>query len=471
MAVIGQTEDGIGRLDQIPVHGILEEMRDPHNMRMADLANPLDRRAFLRLVSAAGAAGLVYPHGLMAALDGSDPSRVVLVSDDEATSGLSIDEAVVQNMADCAIVSLTRIPDVGEAWRSLFPGIGTESVIAVKINCRYSSMPTHVPVTFAVVNGLRRMDFSGTPFPENNIIIYDLDNDALTSSGYTLNTSSTGVRCFGSDQAGVGYSTETYNVNGVSQRLSRIVTEMADYLVNISVLKNHGGVAGVTLCLKNHLGTCDDASDLHGNHGDPYIPALNALAPIRDKQCINVCDALFGVYSGGPGGSPQFAPNTLIMSRDIVAVDYWGREILEDAGCSTIWKAHHVDTAAGAPYNLGTNDPAEMDIVNLSNPAGLKDPAPDTHTRPVLEQNIPNPFRNRTRIPFHIPVAGDVNLTVFDATGRRVCRLVEATITGGRHWIVWDGINDAGTQVAAGTYYCRLQSGAIERAIVMQLVR
>jgi uncharacterized protein (DUF362 family) len=446
-------------------------MRDTESSRSHELADAIGRRSFMRLISAAGVAGLVYPGSLMGALGGTDPSRVVLVSDDDATSGLSIDEAVVQDIVDCGIVNLTRIADVGEAWKSLFPGIATGSVIAVKINCRHSSMPTHPPVTFAVVNGLKQIAFGGTPFPENNIIIYDLENDALTSSGYTLNTSSNGVRCFGNDQPGIGYSTETYNVNGVSERLSRIVTEMADYIVNISVLKNHGGVAGVTLCLKNHLGSCSDPGDLHDNHGDPYIPALTALPPIRDKQCISICDAIFGVYSGGPGGSPQFAPNTIIMSRDVVAVDYWGREILVGAGCTTIWKAHHVDTAAGTPYNLGTNDPAQMDVVNVANPAGVRGPGARTPAGLRLEQNSPNPFQDRTVIRYYMPGAAYVHLTVFDVAGRRVRRLVEATTPAGWHQASWDGINDAGSRVAGGVYFCRLRSGSLDRTITMQLTR
>lgn len=431
----------------------------------------IDRRTFLRIVSITGGAGLVYPGRLLSSLTSSDPSRVILVMDDAAASGLTIDETVVQNMMDCGVMNLTGIYDVGEAWKSLFPGIDSTSVIAVKINCRYSTMPTHIPVTYAAVNGLARMSFGGTPFPENNIIIYDRDNDALTSSGYTLNTSGSGVRCFGNDQSGVGYSAETYSVNGVVQRLSRIVTEMADYIVNVSVLKNHGGVAGVTLCLKNHLGTCDDPGDLHDNHGDPYIPALNALSPIKDKQCINICDAIFGVYSGGPGGSPQFAPETLILSRDIVAVDYWGREILEDAGCTTIWKAHHVDTAAGSPYNLGTNDPGQMDVINIGNPSGVGDPAPAAPAGFTLEQNQPNPFGGRTRISFYAPRSDEIDLGIFDPTGRRVRHLLDGPAAAGWHRVPWDGTNDVGSQVAAGVYYCRLRSGDFDKAIIMQLTR
>ncbi len=273
-------------------------------------------------------------------------------------------------MTDSGIQSLTGLHDIGEAWKSIFPFINSSSVIAIKVNCINSNMPTHPEVTNAVVNGLKMMSFGGELFPENNIIIYDRVSTELIECGYTVNYTDIGVRCYGT--GGAGYSSEYYDVNGTNQTISKIVTEEADYLINISVLKNHN-MSGVTLCLKNHYGTCRFPSLLHRTDCDPYIPALNALAPIRNKHCLNICDAILGIYTGGPTGLPQFAPNTLIMSKDIVAVDYWGREILADNGCPTISDAHHIDTAASAPYNLGTNDPAQMEVVYVNDPTPVEE--------------------------------------------------------------------------------------------------
>jgi uncharacterized protein (DUF362 family) len=340
-------------------------------MPLKNILRNINRRTFLKAASITGIAGLVFPRNLFASLAPTQLSRVVIVEDSIATSGFSIDAAVVQVMMDRGIMALSGQYDVGEAWKAQFPGINASSTIAIKLNCLNSRLPSHIEVTDAVVEGLKQMSFGGSPFPENNIIIYDNENYYLTACGYTINTSASGVRCFGTDSSGVGYSSETYTVNGSNQRISTIVTEMADYLINISCLKNHG-IAGVTLCLKNHYGTCSSPSSMHGNYGNPYIPALNAVSPIRDKQCVNICDALIGMYSGGPNGSPQFAENKIIMSRDIVAVDYWGREILIDHGCSTIYPPNHVDTASQSPYNLGVSDPSQMDLVEITDPTPVE---------------------------------------------------------------------------------------------------
>jgi uncharacterized protein (DUF362 family) len=437
----------------------------------------IDRRTFMKILSITGVGGLVLPRRLLSGLDELDPTRVVIIEDTAATSGLSIDGDIVQSMMDCGIRRLTDMYDVGEAWKSIFPGISESSVVSIKVNCLNHSLPSHPETAIAVAEGIKQMSFDGTPFPENNILIFDRWDSDLSSSGYVLNTSETGIRCFGTQTGpgytGGGYSTETYDVCGQTKKITTIVTEVADYIVNVSVLKNHN-VAGVTLCLKNHYGTCNNPDallhNLHGNHCDPCIPELNALAPIRDKQVVNICDALFGIATGGPIGSPQFAENKLIISKDPVAVDYWGREILADHDSNTIGYSHHVDTAAGAPYNLGTNDPGQMDLVSVANPSGLDGDAAGPNGF-VLRQNQPNPFGGWTRISFHASRPEHVTLTVFNTEGQRIRRLVNRKVGTGWHQVPWDGMNDTGRWVAGGVYFCQLKTNGFERAIIMQLVR
>jgi uncharacterized protein (DUF362 family) len=427
----------------------------------------LDRRTFLKIASITGIGGLVFPRNLLASMGPLQTSRVVLIEDSGATSGTTVDPATAQSMMDCGIMTLTEIYDLGEAWKSLFHLIDVSKVIAIKVNCINSALSTHPEVVNTITNGLTQMMFGGTPFPANNIIIFDRYYWELESAGYTLNTSGTGVRCFATNSSGVGYSTETYNVNGSTQRLSTIVTEMADYIVNVSVLKNHS-TAGVTLCMKNHYGTCNSPGSIHGGDCDPYIPALNALGAIRDKQSINICDALLGVYTGGPGGSPQFAANTFILSKDIVAADYWGREILADNGCTTISDAHHIDTAAGNPYYLGTNDPGQMDVEHIVNTSGIEPSAGGNGV--ILKQNSPNPFRDRTSVEFYTPRPASVTLTVFNPEGRRVRLITEREVTSGWHRAEWDGKADSGRRVAAGVYYCQLKMADSEKAVIMQVL-
>jgi len=441
-------------------------------MKTKSFLHQIERRDFLKIVSLTGLSGLIYPSHLIGSVLNNPISRVVVVEDDEATSGFTINTDKVQVMMDAGIMGLAINSDIGEAWKSMLPGITSSSVIALKVNCVVSTMPTHPEVTNAVINGLTKMSFfNGSLFPENNIIIFDRSNGELQAGGYTLNTGGFGVRCFGNNDPNAGYSSESYSVNGVNQKLSRIVTSLADYIINISVLKNHG-VAGVTLCLKNHYGTCNAAYSIHGNHCDPYIPALNALDPIKEKQEINIIDALYGIYTGGPSGNPQFIANKIIMSKDIVATDYVGTELLKDNNCTTTGNAHHISTAAQDPYNLGTDDPSQMDILNITNPiTGLDNENNLSGGGFELKQNYPNPFGGHTQIDFFVPEKSDVRFTIMTNEGRKVQDIVNGTMEHGWHTISWNGKDGNGFPMSKGFYIGQLVGKNYKKSIIMQLVK
>ncbi len=73
-----------------------------------------------------------------------------------------------------------------------------------------------------------------------------------------------------------------------------------------------------------------------------------------------------------------------------------------------------------------------------------------------LRQNAPNPFNPSTTIRFTVPQSGNVNIAIYDATGRHVRTLVDGHIDAGYHEVVWDGTDALGRQVSSGVYLCRL---------------
>jgi hypothetical protein len=81
-----------------------------------------------------------------------------------------------------------------------------------------------------------------------------------------------------------------------------------------------------------------------------------------------------------------------------------------------------------------------------------------------LEQNYPNPFNPVTTIRYGLPARSHVTLTVFNALGQEISRLVNGDIEAGYHEVRFDGSN-----VASGVYYYRLQAGdyAETRAFVV----
>ncbi len=400
-----------------------------------------------------------------------DPSRIVVVSDENCTSGSSINLEVLQTIADTGITAFTGISDVGEAWMSLFPGITSNSVIGIKVNTLNHRVPTRPETVEAVIDGLLRMPVAGG-FDANNIIVWDRNDYDLYHSGYTINTSSSGYRCFGTTHSGIGYTTYGYSVNGVVCRISKIFNNHIDYLINMPVLKDHS-FSGSTLSLKNHYGSVHNPGSLHGTNCDPYIPALNRvlLDAVGPKQKICVADAVFGIFAGGPSGSANMVYNGVIVGEDMVALDRVGLDILVDNGMNHASQATHIQTASQPPYSLGNYDPAMIERIDIVNPTGVNPRPPESPDTFALEENRPNPFNQSTRIRLRLPGAAKVKMEVFDGGGRLVRVLADRGFGAGAHNVVWDGRNGGGEVLPSGIYFCRVKAGQLAQTVRMVILR
>lgn len=76
----------------------------------------------------------------------------------------------------------------------------------------------------------------------------------------------------------------------------------------------------------------------------------------------------------------------------------------------------------------------------------------------ALEQNYPNPFNPSTSIRFAMPVAGRVDIEVFNILGQRVSILLAKEMTAGYHVVQWDGTSDAGQPLGGGVYFVRMKA-------------
>ncbi len=90
-----------------------------------------------------------------------------------------------------------------------------------------------------------------------------------------------------------------------------------------------------------------------------------------------------------------------------------------------------------------------------------------------LGQNHPNPFNPQTTIPFDIPGGGatHVRLFILDAAGRIVARLVDETMPGGSHQVVWTGRDQRGGAVSSGVYFYVLDVGGERRTRKLVLLK
>jgi len=89
----------------------------------------------------------------------------------------------------------------------------------------------------------------------------------------------------------------------------------------------------------------------------------------------------------------------------------------------------------------------------------------------ALDQNYPNPFNPATNISYRLSMTGDVELAIYDITGKRVRTLVNDRQNAGAHTVVWDGRDESGQQVVSGIYLYQLKAGREKETRRMVLMR
>ncbi len=72
-------------------------------------------------------------------------------------------------------------------------------------------------------------------------------------------------------------------------------------------------------------------------------------------------------------------------------------------------------------------------------------------------------------IAFDLGTRAPARLTIYDAAGRRVRRVVDRTLDAGHHDASWDGRDDRGVLTAPGIYFYRLETRGLTAS--RQLVR
>jgi hypothetical protein len=92
-----------------------------------------------------------------------------------------------------------------------------------------------------------------------------------------------------------------------------------------------------------------------------------------------------------------------------------------------------------------------------------------------LEQNFPNPFNLSTEIRFGIPQTSsdvqDVNLSVYDMSGKKIVELLNAPLSAGLYRVFWNGKDATGKVVPTGIYFYRLSTPNFVKARKMLLVK
>lgn len=78
----------------------------------------------------------------------------------------------------------------------------------------------------------------------------------------------------------------------------------------------------------------------------------------------------------------------------------------------------------------------------------------------TLHDVAPNPFNPETVISFSLRDRADVEIGVFDLSGKKVAVLVDEQMGTGLHSVRWNGRDAAGRMCASGVYLVQMRAGS-----------
>lgn len=97
------------------------------------------------------------------------------------------------------------------------------------------------------------------------------------------------------------------------------------------------------------------------------------------------------------------------------------------------------------------------------------DPVGEPRTGAPL--SLPNPALDRCQIAFATAVAGQVDVTIFDVSGRLVRSVLSGDLPAGAYNPTWDGCDASGVRLPAGMYLARVATPERERDLKIVLAR
>jgi len=182
---------------------------------------------------------------------------------------------------------------------------------------------------------------------------------------------------------------------------------------------------------------------------NPFVSTIKGKVTLNDKP-IN--DAIVYVKSGNSyygygitNSKGEYTINSIPLGDYILVVHRIGA------------------SSATRNVNLTMEGLTNVIFVLEEAPFILYNTAPNEY---ALSQNYPNPFNPETKINYHIPVSGQVKLSVYNTLGQLVSVLVNEVQTSGSYNVSFDG-----SGLSSGVYIYRLESGSFVQTRKMILVK
>jgi hypothetical protein len=241
---------------------------------------------------------------------------------------------------------------------------------------------------------------------------------SFTDCTFVGNHAGSGGAVYVSESSGCHLTRCTFYGNSADMGSAVLSTNQTDVTLDNCIVASNTGSAPVACHPLGHqnvpvLACCD----LYGNQAGDWTDCILGQLALRGNLTSNplFCDPVNNVFTLRTD-SPCAAQNSPLCGQ----IGAW------EAACEV---------------------PAAVEAVH------------GTPSSFALSRALPNPFTATTSIVYSIPVSLDapLSLRIHDAQGRLVRELANGPVTTGPHVAFWDGCDQQGRPVAAGTYFYRIE--------------
>ncbi|MCX6150797.1 MAG: M4 family metallopeptidase [Ignavibacteriales bacterium] len=121
-------------------------------------------------------------------------------------------------------------------------------------------------------------------------------------------------------------------------------------------------------------------------------------------------------------------------------------------------KAYEFDPTSNSWYKLNSpNDYTLFIRASVATATGVVEIDSRIPEKFEVYQNYPNPFNPTTSIRYSLPQGKNVELFVYDISGKKVAELVNNFQNAGVYEVTWNGTDDSGNPAASGVYFYKIK--------------
>ena len=397
----------------------------------------------------------------------------------------AVDAARIASNMDQMAILLTQKSTASAAWNAIFQKPAGKAWADIKVAIKVNAIiPAGNHPRVAIVKKVCDVLVDQLGVSPSNIVLYDAtDNAAATyTATYVSLTDATKIRATVSAMAqspllGGMTPVTISSADHPAACVANLVNGTIDILVNMAIIKVHSGpgtsylYGSCSLCMKNHLGTFNNAD---GKNGATGLHSLDAICEINKhdaviggtppRQQLCIIDALLA-NGNSAGGSWDTRVDRIVMGTFAPTVDYLtAMKIMADV----MGKPDRNNNAPKFVTNFGyTEAEVQSAWVEFAPGTGIVNPPSREYSGRFVTLALSHSSFKRALAKFIIPhTAGDLRVGILDGRGRLV-----RTLAASPHetTILWNGLSNNGTTVSAGNYFIKITAGALERAATINV--